>query len=361
MDDKKREIVISGLKIPNIESESDVKYVFEQQALNFLEISRTSIKSFSESLSRLDQLTTLSLHHNQLQELPASLEKLVKLKNLDFSSNSLAVIPDWSKLISLESINVSGNEIARLPSVRHLEKLHVFNASNNILESLPEGLFCEELSLLAEVHAENNQIRELSPDIAQTKALKMLMLDANVLESLPLEICELHKLKQLGLKDNKFADKKLQRLCASGQVKQIFEHVRKTVKSSSGAAEAKGKTSKKRQKERPATAAEQASDVIRVVAVKERFAVTATENVGDVRPYIVCCVVRDVDLTSPAVLKKFISAQVNKLPYDIHSQCLNECHRQTIIMLLPYSRPNFTSLSATTDVWPRLRRTTWRK
>ena len=312
MEEKKREVVISGLKSPEIKTENDIKYVFEQLSLNFLEISKTSIESFSNSINRLDQLISLSLHHNQLKELPKNFGKLERLKNLDLSYNQLVSVPEWSEMTCLESINISGNKISHLPSVRGLTKLHVFNASGNALESLPEDLFSEELSLLSEVHAENNKINDLPADVAQARALKMLLLDNNLLQTLPLEICELHKLKQLGLKDNKFKDKKLARLCATGQVKHIFEHVRKTVKSAAGSkVDTKAKASKKQQKSRAPQ--EEVGDVISVVSVEQRCAVTACDNVSDVRPYLVCCIVRDVNLESPAVLKKFISAQVRTI------------------------------------------------
>ena len=312
MDEKIRERVITGTKQPNIKSADDIKDVFEQLALNFLEISRTPLTTFPESLGRLVQLTSLSLHHNQLQQLPSSLGKLVKLKNFDVSNNQLESLPEWSALTCLESINVSCNKLTCLPDVTTLTRLHVLNASSNCLASLPDGLFHEDLSLLADVYAENNQIVDLVSQVGQAKSLKSLILNNNCLETLPLEICELHKLKQVGLKDNKFKDKKLQRLCASGQVKQICEHVRKTVKSSAAAtpSDAKSKHSKK-QRQKSRNDEEQVPDVIRVVNVDERLAVTASENVSDVRPYIVCCVVRDVNLESPALFKKFISVQVS--------------------------------------------------
>lgn len=84
-----RELKYSGepacKQIQEEEGLSDI--IFKLKTLNFLEISKTPITVFPDSVAALENLTNLVLRDNKLTLIPTSIGKLTKLKFVDVSNN----------------------------------------------------------------------------------------------------------------------------------------------------------------------------------------------------------------------------------------------------------------------------------
>lgn len=72
--------------------------------------------TFATDISRLTNLTRLSVRSNQLKELPAGLTTLNKLAILDLGQNSLRELPvHFGRLSSLKQLYLSANKLIALP------------------------------------------------------------------------------------------------------------------------------------------------------------------------------------------------------------------------------------------------------
>lgn len=155
----------------------------------------------------------------------------------------------------------------------------------------------------------------------------MLDLSCNKLNEIPPDLGDCPKLKEINFKGNKLHDKRLEKMVNSCQTKSILEYLRGKGKGRQG--EDGGDTSggrnadkrkKQQQRKKKENAAEEQDEVeelnklvVRVLHVSEApeaLTVKVTTEVKDVRPYLVCCVVRGMNLKSGNALKRFLMAQV---------------------------------------------------
>jgi len=115
-----------------------------------------------EQLFDFSELISLSIHGQNLTEIPIAIRKLKKLKYFDFSSNKISEIPkELIELNNIESIGLDGNlftdfpnEILRLPNIKSIS----FNY-NKI-----------------------TQIRSFLDDVAQVESIRHFSFGANPLE-----------------------------------------------------------------------------------------------------------------------------------------------------------------------------------
>ena len=70
----------------------------------------------------LEKLTYLTLHRNQLTELPKSLEKLTQLTHLWLNSNQLTDVKDLEKLTQLATLNLKDNPALTKAQIDELQK-----------------------------------------------------------------------------------------------------------------------------------------------------------------------------------------------------------------------------------------------
>ncbi|XP_033122739.1 leucine-rich repeat-containing protein 47-like isoform X2 [Anneissia japonica] len=321
--ENRRELVLSGNQISSrIDDGGLDDNIFNLKMLNFLEISNTSLTFISEKIGLLSSMVNLVLRGNKLDRLPPSLGQLHMLKLLDVSGNSLSVLPfEINELTNLQSIDASNNLIYELPDMKRLNKLAVVNFAGNKLKSI-EPLFSNCFAHLSDLIASANAIELISGNIDQLEALKKLDLHENVISELPVELGSCPKLKECLFQNNKFKDRRLDKLVKQCKTKAILDYVRangkKGTKTRSTDNEEDGfklgkgkKLSKKREKETALLKTEKNIKVLPLAdcPTSNIIDVVVTKHTAIIRPYIVCCVVRNIDLERGSNFKQFLAAQ----------------------------------------------------
>ncbi|XP_072464752.1 leucine-rich repeat-containing protein 47 [Notamacropus eugenii] len=316
--------------------------VFSLPLLHSLEVCGcASLREPGPGLARgLPRLRSLVLRGNALgPALSPELGPLPALRVLDLSGNALEELPpgrglgpaEPPALPQLQSLNLSANRLRALPAelARCAPRLQTLNVARNRLRALPAELFA--LQLLSELAAADNELQELSPAVAALPALKTLDLANNQLSEIPGELADCPKLKEINFKGNKLKDKRLEKMVNGCQPKSILEYLRV-----GGRGKGRGKTDgsekeesrkkkreRKQKKESGEGEEEEVEEVnkllIRILHVSENpTSVTVKVNplVKDVRPYIVCAVVKGMNLRPGNALKRFLSMQT-KLHEDM--------------------------------------------
>lgn len=318
-DEHRYELVLSGPEISErIEKGGLDLKIFKLSCLNFLQVSNTKLFSLPEDLGNLLHLKTLDLHRNSLQELPSSIGLLKELKNLDLSGNELEVLPSaLGQLSSLHTLNLNCNKLTEIPDLKEVTELSRLDLSHNQLTELPESLF--ELQHLAELQASNNNFTSLSSNVSKLSALKVLILNANEITSIPTELSLCHKLKELNLQENAIKDNRLAKLIKECRTKPVLDYVAAGPDKGKGGRKGGKKGKNRKTSDEDAGILEEAiamplGPVIRVLQ-SERLQVIVKPSVETVRGYIVCAVVKNLDLADMTTLKKFINIQV----FDVNS------------------------------------------
>ncbi|XP_063065688.1 leucine-rich repeat-containing protein 47 [Engraulis encrasicolus] len=342
--ENRRELVLQGANTDQrIQSNGGlISKLYSLTLLNYLEISQCpSLTEVSENIGNLVHLQSLILCRNKIASFPKSIGNLKSLKVFDVSVNELQNIPEEvSQLSELNTLNVSCNSITSLPAgLSQCTKLSNINVSKNGLTSLPDDLFSDKLELLSTIVASENAIEELSADVSNLSALKVLDLSGNKLSELPFELADCSKLKEINFKGNKLKDKRLEKMVNGCQTKSVLDYLRV-----GGRGRGKGKaqveaggekgdagggvarnTPKKKGGGKGKRQQQQEEDeelnkmVLRVLHISDSptaVTVKVAAEVKDVRPYIVCCVVRGMALNPGNALKRFLMAQT-KLHDDI--------------------------------------------
>ncbi|NXP50201.1 LRC47 protein, partial [Heliornis fulica] len=181
--------------------------------------------------------------------------------------------------------------------------------------------------LLSRLEAADNELEELGAGIAALPALKSLDVANNRLQELPAALADCPRLKEANFRGNQLKDKRLEKMVNGCQMKAILEYLRAggrgKGKADSGREEARKKKREKQQKkdgDGEQDELEEASKLlVKVLHISEITAplvVKVSPGVKDVRPFIVCCVLKGVNLKQGNALKRFLSAQT-KLHEDI--------------------------------------------
>ncbi|XP_042650565.1 leucine-rich repeat-containing protein 47 [Tyto alba] len=303
----------------------------------------------------LPALHTLVLRGNALG--PAGLAEglggpLPALRLLDLSGNGLEALPaalggtagpaaGAAEFPQLRSLNLSGNRLRELgPGLASsAPQLQALLLSGNLLRSLPGGLLPGPAGpggpfpLLSRLEAADNEVEELGADIAALPALKSLDLANNRLRELPAALADCPRLKEANFRGNQLKDKRLEKMVNGCQTKAILEYLR-----AGGRGKGKGENTreearkKKREKQQKKDGGDGEQDeveeanklLVKVLHVSENpvpLVVKVSPGIKDVRPFIVCCVLKGVNLKPGSALKRFLSAQT-KLHEDI-------CERRT--------------------------------
>lgn len=151
----------------------------------------------------------------------------------------------------------------------------------------------------------------------------MLDLSNNKLSEIPSELSDCSKLKEINFRGNKLSDKRLEKMVNGCQTKSILDYLRgkgKGRQAEAGGEADKGKKQQphKKKKEKAEDKQDEVAElnkvVVRVVHASDAPAaltVQVSAEVKDVRPYLVCCVVRGMHLKPGNALKRFLVAQVS--------------------------------------------------
>lgn len=144
----------------------------------------------------------------------------------------------------------------------------------------------------------------------------------NQLRELPAALADCPRLKEANFRGNQLKDKRLEKMVNGCQTKAILEYLRAggrgKGKAESAREEARKKKREKQQKKDGGDGEqdelEEASKLlVKVLHVSENpvpLVVKASPGIKDVRPFIVCCVLKGVNLKPGNALKRFLSAQV---------------------------------------------------
>ncbi|GFX26513.1 leucine-rich repeat-containing protein 47 [Trichonephila clavipes] len=313
-DEKRCELVISGPSFSGrIEKNGLDPGIFKVAHLNFLEISKTHLKALPPDIGLLTNLTRVVISHNDLITLPSEIKSLKKLKFLDVSYNALSELPaELSGLIELQSLNVSFNQLSAIPPLNDLLRFVVLNICHNKFSALPVGVFDSKLIHFTEIIANNNSISEIPIEIENLGSLRVLDLSDNELIDVPGELACCPRLKELNLKGNKLKDKRLLKLVDQCRTKQVMDYIRAHCPKANAVDNKQGK-SKKKTKQAKKTDVEEVIeqlDELTILHVNDEILhAVITPKVVDIRPFIVCCKVSNVNLSDPNTLKRFITAQ----------------------------------------------------
>ncbi|KAJ3351527.1 hypothetical protein GGF32_004254 [Allomyces javanicus] len=108
--------------------------------VDVLSLRGRKIQALPEGVFRqFDHLVALDLSSNKLKNLPASLARLVSLRDLNVRENCLAELPvELQALEHLQVLNVSINELAAIPPwIHELKELHYLDVRTNKITHLP--------------------------------------------------------------------------------------------------------------------------------------------------------------------------------------------------------------------------------
>ena len=363
----KRELVIKrGSGSPEAASveSGDYDALFTITTLNHLQVSGfPELKMLSAKIGHLDSLLQLILTRNELSTLPDEIGALAKLKLLDVSNNKIVRLPaSIYDLKSLHTLIVGHNTLtdASFPKPAANEKnvfpnLHHLDIVENQLTILPE--FVYQAHSLQEFLASDNTIAALEPAIGSLVSLKQLDMRRNKLNSVPFELTVCAKLKTLQLEENPISDRRLMKLIAqhgAGKPKAVLDYIAShSTKAAAGGEEKgggkKGKKKKKGEmredgggvKSKPGAGGGGGDDSdfeiefsdskpqLQIVRPPNFVEVKVTPEARKVRPYVVCAIVRRVDLASESNFAKFIALQVHMIYIIIHNYAqyipINHC------------------------------------
>lgn len=164
---------------------------------------------------------------------------------------------------------------------------------------------------------------------------QVLDLSSNKLSEIPFELADCPKLKDINFKGNKLKDKRLEKMVNGCQTKSVLEYLRV-----GGRGKGKGKqldaegaehsnrnrnvskkknASKQRDKKEEDAVDELQKMVVKILHISDSpsaMTVNVSPQVKDVRPYIVCCIVKGMNLKPGNALKRFLAAQVKKYCKD---------------------------------------------
>ncbi|XP_022090444.1 leucine-rich repeat-containing protein 47-like [Acanthaster planci] len=322
--ENRRELLLNGPQIAQriVRSGLD-RTLYSLELLNYLEIADASLPDLSEDIGKLVNLVNLVLRGNKLSTLPSAVGNLKVLRLLDVSSNVLKTLPDeLGELSELHTLDASRNDLEGLPeSIGKLHRLSVLNISSNKIESL-EPLCTGQLLHLSELTGVKNAITVIPDTISHLQALKKLDLSSNKIAEAPASLADCTKLKDVLLTENPFRDRRLGKLVQQSRgTKATLDYIRTHGTKKSAPEEKPAKAKKKKGRKKAASTGSDLSEdldklMLRVLNFKDSsdggVEVIVKEGVASVRPFIVCCILRDVNFQKGTRFKRFITAQ-NKL------------------------------------------------
>lgn len=190
--------------------------------LTDLYLDKLGIGVLSDSIGCFYNLKLLSLNENKLSDLPLTINNSLKVLNLN--NNNFSTIPDLifsfddlialelndnkittipaaiGNLTNLQSLDLANNQISSVPqSIKNLEHLMWANLSGNNFSTFPQELANLNLERL---DLSNNKIISI-PKAIKNMGVNNLILDDNLLTTLPDEMGELEYTYKLSLKQNK--------------------------------------------------------------------------------------------------------------------------------------------------------------
>ncbi|OXB56613.1 hypothetical protein ASZ78_009828 [Callipepla squamata] len=145
-----------------------------------------------------------------------------------------------------------------------------------------------------------------------------LDLSNNRLSELPAALADCPRLKDANLRGNPLRDRRLEKMVNGCQTRAVLEYLRSKGRAEGGREETR-RRKREKQQQKDSEERDEAEEVgrmlLKVLHVGDNPApllVRASPGVRDVRPYIVCCVLRGVHLRPGNALRRFLSMQAWK-------------------------------------------------
>ena len=140
----------------------------------------------------------------------------------------------------------------------------------------------------------------------------------NRLSALPAALADCPRLKDANLRGNPLRDRRLEKMVNGCQTRAVLEYLRSKGRAEGGREETRRRKREKPQKKDGGDGERDEAEAVGKLLLKvlhvgdgpAPMVVRASPGVRDVRPYIVCCVLRGVQLRPGNALRRFLSAQV---------------------------------------------------
>ena len=305
----------------SIETWSDVT-LFKVRGLNHLCVSGFhDMKYFSPEISQLASLLELILVGNGLACLPQEISMLTRLRVLDASNNQLESIPDSIySLTSLQTVLLCHNKLTMdsfppCTSNEPFPNIQYVDLVGNKLTGIPE--FVYKSSSLLELKGSHNNIESLSSDIGGLSQLKLIEMHTNCLREIPSELSQCTKLKFLLFDDNPISEPRLRKVLIQfgpTKPKAVLDYLSARSKPKGGKKKGKGKKTKQdsESEEEVECTNDPNKTTIKVIRPDKFVEVKAMNVARQVRPYLVCAVIRELNLEDDFGddFRKFITLQV---------------------------------------------------
>lgn len=167
----------------------------------------STFSSLPPQITQLVHLESLNLCWNRMTELPPSIVNMTSLRRLNLSNNLLEQLPtELGQMTQLKRINLSENKLTTIPeSLGKLVSLERFTVAHNSLAHIPAGVF-QHMRNLYSIDIQYNKLSYLPTTIAQHN-LRELIANNNLLDAIPATIgTSLPHLKKLMLHENRITN-----------------------------------------------------------------------------------------------------------------------------------------------------------
>ncbi|VDK25510.1 unnamed protein product [Taenia asiatica] len=196
--------------------------------LRVLDLSSNSIHNLDPWIGSFPGLKSLNVSGNKIACLPTEVSRLTKLESLNASSNRMLALTssqsavNFGSLRHLRTVDISNNNLSEFP-VELCSKdipLDLLDLSKNNIDFIPD---CASLLQVIELNLNENRISAISSSLAKCPRLKVLRLAHNQLrlEDIPMGILENSNISLFSVEGNPFSMKALQELPAYAKVRPL--------------------------------------------------------------------------------------------------------------------------------------------
>jgi len=195
------------------------------RGIECLKLSNNKVNFLPDLSVLADSLTHLDLSENELVEL-VGFGSLIKLREARLTNNLLVDLGDVERMTNLVVFETTGNSLTKVPDgVSQLCRLEHFDISDNPLvevreiflkktlttlrmnnaglRTLPSNIPSELAGRLTVISLQGNKLLTFPNALLACRSLMVLLVNNNLLESIPFEICRLVNLKRLAISGNK--------------------------------------------------------------------------------------------------------------------------------------------------------------